>query len=102
METSLAVISVFTGIIALCNLVLLIGLAALALAVKRLLDKSVRPVIDEVSDTVRHVSGVVQHVSDSVAATNDVVQHTVAQPFIAIAGLAAGVGRAIETIMRRG
>lgn len=95
------VISVFTGIIALCNLILLIGLAALALTVKRLLDKSVRPVIDEVSDTVKLVNGVVEHVSSSVMATTDVVQHTVVQPFIAIAGLAAGVGRAIQTLSRR-
>lgn len=118
MESALVVIAVFTGIIALANLILLGGLAYLAITVKRTIDKSVKPVISEVEATVQKVNGLVENVgaraerildagedaaldvSKRVMSTAEIVDEVIKPPLISVAGLVAGISRAFETLRR--
>ena len=107
-STSLIVIAVFTGVIAVSNLVLLGGLAYLAIAVKKLVDTSVKPAIANVNSLVDKVEvkadrimdiseDTVRKVSGTVVATSDIVQDTVTSPLIGIASLLTGISKAVQT-----
>ncbi len=118
MELWQLLLVIFVGVIALSNLVLLGGLAFLAIAVRNLLNKSVQPALSEATHTIRNVNDIVERVerkaenildiseetarrvSGSVVAATDVVQHSVAQPFINLASVIAGINRAINTLRR--
>ena len=119
METALIVIAVFTGIIALSNLILLGGLAWLGMTVSRLINHSVRPTIRDIDRTIRKVHGfvdmaearaenvldiserTVREVSGRVVAASDMLEHAVTGPIIQASGFLAGVRRAVE-VWRRG
>ncbi len=118
MEVWQLLIAIFTGIIALSNLLLLGAIAYLAFTVKNLLTDSVQPAICEVTETIKTVNGMVERVeqkaenildiseetarrvSGSVVAATDLVQHSVAAPFINLASIMAGVSKAVETLRR--
>ncbi|MHB0912960.1 MAG: hypothetical protein ACYC2Y_05900 [Armatimonadota bacterium] len=115
METSVLLIAIFTGIIALANLLLLAGLAFLAFAVKKLIDQAVMPAVKEAKETVENLNEMVERVEQKaerimdigeetarrvgnrVVATSDVVQETVASPLINISSFITGIQRGIET-----
>ena len=118
MELWQLLLVIFTGVIALSSLVLLGGLAFLAVAARNVLTGSVQPAICEATNVIRNVNGFVdkaeqkaenildiseetaRRVSGSVVSTTDLVQHSVAQPFIGLASLLAGVNQAIKTLRR--
>lgn len=111
METSLILIAVFTGVIALSNLVLLGGLAYLAVTVKKLVDTSVKPTIENVNTLVDKVEDraermmdigedAVRKVSGTVVATTELVGDTVTSPMIGLSSLFAGVSKAVQTWLR--
>ncbi len=118
MTTSVLLIAIFTGVIALANVILLIGLAYLAVTVTKLLKKSVQPAMSEVTHTIRNVNDIVERVeqkaetilniseetarrvSGSVVATTEMVEHTVAQPFISLSSVIAGINKAVSTLRR--
>ena len=118
MTTSVLLIAIFTGVTALCNIILLIGLAYLAVTVTRLLNKSVQPALSEVTKTIRNVTELVERVeqkaenildiseetarrvSGSVVAATEVVEHSVAQPFINFSSIMAGISKAVWTLRR--
>lgn len=118
MELWQLLIVIFTGVIAFSSLVLLVGLAVLAFAVKSLVNNSVQPAVSEAANTIRNVNELVERVeekaenildiseetarriSGSVVAATDVVQHSVAEPFINLASLVAGISKAINTLRR--
>lgn len=111
-------LTVFVGIIAVSNLILLVGLALLAFSLKRLVDATVNPVVREVNATLRKVNALVDKVEDkterimdisedtvrrvsgSVVATTDVVENAIASPFIGISSLVTGVAKALEAWRR--
>jgi uncharacterized protein YoxC len=119
METSLILIAVFTGVIALSNLILLCGLAFLAIAVKRLLEKSVIPAASEAKSTIASVNDLVKNVeskaerimdigedaarkvSGKVATAADVAGETIAAPLIGISSALAGISKALEVLRSR-
>ena len=114
----MTLLNVFVGIIAFSNLILLVGLAYLAFAVKKLLDNSVQPVLKEAKSTINNVNTLVdkvenkterileisedtaRKVSGRVVATTDIVQDTITSPLINISSIVAGINRAF-TILRR-
>jgi uncharacterized protein YoxC len=118
MELWQLLIVIFTGLIALSNLLLLGAIAYLAFTVKSLLTDSVQPAICEATETIKRVNEMVERVeqkaenildiseetarrvSGSVLAATDVVQHSVAAPFINLASMVAGIRRAVETLRR--
>jgi len=111
METSVLLIAIFTGVIALSSLILLGGLAYLAVTVKKLIDTSVKPavanvksLVDKVEDSAERIMDVgedtVRKVSDTVVATTDMVQDTVASPLISFSSLLAGISKAVQTWRR--
>jgi len=109
---------ILVGIIAFSNLVLLGGLAYLAITVKRLVDTSVKPAIAEAASTVKTVNELadkveeraehildiseqtVRRVSGSVVATTDMVRHGVTSPLISVSSALAGVSRALGALKR--
>jgi len=104
----MTLLTVFVGIIAFSNLVLLIGLAVLAFSAKRLMDTSVRPLMDKVNalvDKVDDKTGKIMEigedtarkVSGSVVATSDTVEDAVVSPILGLSSLYAGISKAIET-----
>ena len=111
-------LTVFVGIIAVCNLILLVGLAALAVSLSRVVNKSLSPALSEVNATVKKVNALVDKVDDhvehmldisedtvrrvsgSVVATSDVVENAIASPFIGISSLMTGIARALEAWRR--
>ena len=104
----MTLLTVFVGIIAFSNLVLLIGLAVLAFSAKRLMDTSVRPLMDKVSALVDKVDDktekimeigedAARRVSGSVVATSDTVENAVVSPILSLSSLYAGISKAIET-----
>ncbi len=118
MELWQLLLVIFTGVIALSNVILLVGLAYLAVTVTRILNKSVSPALSEVKHTIRNVNDMVdkveqkaenildiseqtaRRVSGSVVAATDVVQHSVAEPFINLSSVIAGISRAWNTLRR--
>lgn len=106
-------LTIFVGIIAFSNLILLTGLAMLAFSVKKLLDDSVKPVLTEVKSTITDVNTMVhkiddkaekimtisqdtaQKVSEHVVSTSTIVMEAVNSPLINIAGAAAGIAKMI-------
>ena len=111
MEKSVLLIAIFTGVISLSNLILLGGLAYLAVNVKKLLDTSVKPtvanvksIVDKVEDSAERIMDIgedaVRKVSSTVAATTDVVQDTVTSPLISISSLFAGISKAMQVWRR--
>ena len=111
----MTLLTIFVGIIALSNLVLLVGLAVLAISVKRLVDTSVKPAISEVKSTIEGVNALVdkvggraeemmeigentaRKVSGTVVATTDMVQDTVTRPLVGLSSLFAGALKAWQT-----
>lgn len=109
-------LTVFVGIVALSNLILLSGLAYLAITIKRLIDTSIRPAMTEVNSAVKTVNELVdkvetkaehvldigeetvREVSGKVVATSDMVQHTVASPLIGISSFLTGLSKAISAL----
>ena len=107
--------TIFVGVIAFSNLVLLVGLAVLAFSIKRILDRSVKPAISQAESTIASVNSLVDKVEDRaedildigkdtvrqvssrVVATTDMVQHSVASPIISVSSLLAGISKALET-----
>lgn len=111
METSLVLMAIFTGIIALVNLILLGGLAYLAIAAKKFLDTSVKPtaarvdrLVGKVESGAEHIMNTgettVQKVSHTIIRTADMVQNTIASPLINISSLFAGMSEAWKTWRR--
>lgn len=118
MTTSVLLIAIFTGVIALSNVILLIGLAYMAVTVTKILRKSVRPAIAEVTHTIRNVNDIVERVeqkaetildiseqtarrvSGSVVATTEMVEHTVTEPLINLSSIVAGINKAVSTLRR--
>lgn len=110
----MTLLTVFVGVIALGNLVMLIAVAVMAWSVKRLVDKSVIPTMTEVKDTVKNVNRLVDkveekaehimqigertasEVSGKVVATTNMVEKSVTTPIITISGIIAGITRAVE------
>lgn len=106
-------LTVFVGIIAFSNLILLVGLALLALTTKRMLDESVKPVLTQVKTTITDVNSMVhkiddrtgeimeisrdtaQKVSNHITATTGIVSEAVNSPLLNLASLAAGVAKTI-------
>lgn len=111
----MTLLAIFVGVIALSNLVLLLGLAYLAITVKRLIDTSVKPAVSEAQCAIRDVNTIIdkvegtteqilnigeetaRKVSGTVVATTDVVQDTITSPLISISSLMAGISKAIQT-----
>jgi hypothetical protein len=111
-------LTVFVGIIAVCNLILLVGLAALAFSLSRVVNKSLNPTLAEVNATVKKVNTLVDKVDDhvehilevsettvrrvsgSVVATTDVVENAIASPFIGMSSLMTGIAKALEAWRR--
>lgn len=118
METSLLLIAIFTGVIALSNLILLGGLAYLAITASRLVGTEVKPVLADVRSTLRkvnetvdevetkteHIMGIgedtARKVSGRVVATTDVIQDAIIAPLVNISSILTGISRAIETLRR--
>ncbi len=112
-------LTVFVGIIAVSNLILLLAVALLAFSLKRVVDTSVTRTIKDVDATVKKVNtlvdkiddraerimeiseNTVRRVSGSVVATSDVVENAIASPFISISGLLTGISRAWEAWRRQ-
>ncbi|MHB1001208.1 MAG: hypothetical protein ACYC27_18350 [Armatimonadota bacterium] len=110
-------LTVFVGIIAFSNLILLVGLAFLAFTVKKLLDNSVQPVLSEVKSTINNVNSMVdkvenkaerimeisedtaRKVSGRVVATTNIVQESITTPLINISSVLTGISKAI-TVLR--
>lgn len=104
----MTLLTVFVGIIAFSSFVLLIGVAALAFSMKRLMDTDIKPLLDKANalmtkvdtkaetimdigeDTARKVSG-------AVAATTDTVEDAVVSPILGLSSLFAGITKAVET-----
>jgi uncharacterized protein YoxC len=107
-------LTVFVGIIAFSNVILLVGLAVLAFSLKRVVDDSISPALSEVNSTIKKVEGLVENVdvrtvrimdvaeetvrrvSGSVVATSDVVECAVVSPFITLSSVMAGISKARE------
>jgi hypothetical protein len=114
----MTLMTVFVGIIAFCSLVLLLAVAFLAMSMKKLLDSSVTPVLEDVKSTVDSVNKLVEtvdgkvdrilgvgedtvrKVSGRVVATSEVMQDTITTPLITLSSAVAGIAKAIETWRR--
>lgn len=114
----MTLLTVFVGIIALSNLILLVGLAMLAFSLKKVVDTSINPALREVNKTVKKVNALVDKIDDradrildisedtvrvvsgKVVATTDVVEHAVASPFISISSLVTGISKGLEAWRR--
>jgi hypothetical protein len=112
---AVTLLQVFVGIIAFCNLLLLVAIAVLALSAKRFIDTSATPAVSDVRNTIQSVNSMVdqvedkaerimciseetaQKLSDRVIATTDMVQESVTTPLINISSFVAGVTKAVET-----
>ncbi len=109
---------VFVGIIAFCNLLLLLSIAYMALSMGKLVRQSVMPAVDQVQRTVKNVDALVDRiegkaeeimnvgedtvrkVSDRVVATTDLAQGTITTPLITLSSVVAGISKAIQTWRR--
>jgi hypothetical protein len=105
---------VFVGIIAFCNLLLLVSIAVLALSVSRLVSKSVMPAVGEVQSTARKVNNLVDTVGDragrimdvgestvrqvsgKVVATTGLLENSAAAPIITLSSVIAGIARGFQ------
>ncbi len=110
---------VFVGIIALCNLLLLITVGYLAFMVRKLIVKSAQPAMAEVTSTIKSVNSFVEKVenrvdhmmeigestakkvSDKIIATADIIKHSISSPLISILSIITGVSRAISELKRK-
>jgi len=104
----MVLLTVFVGIIAFSSLVLLVGLATLAVSIKRLIDTSVKPAISNVNTLVDKVENraerimeisedTVRKVSGKAVAAADMVEDTVTTPLISLSSLVAGISKAVQT-----
>ena len=114
----MTLLTVFVGIIALSNLVLLAGIAFLAFGVKRLIDKSVRPAVSEAQSAIHNVNELVDNVegrterildigeetarkvSGTVVSTSDMIRSSITSPLISISSLFAGITEAVQACRR--
>ena len=107
----MTLLTVFVGIIAFSNLVLLLAIAYLAVAVKKLLDTSIKPTITSVNDLVGKVEDRAERIMDigedtarkvsgTVVATTDMVQNSITSPVISLSSMVAGISKAVATWRR--
>ena len=107
----MTLLTVFVGIIAFSNLVMFVAIAYLAVAVKKLLDTSVKPTIENVNKLVNKVEDKAERIMDigedtarkvsgTVVATTDMVQNTITSPMISFSSMVAGITKAVETWRR--
>ena len=100
-------LTVFVGIIAFSNLVLLVAVAALAIRMNSLVNTSVQPLMNKANalmDKVDDKTGKIleisedtaRKVSDSVVATSDTVEKAMVSPILGLSSLAAGLAKAFE------
>lgn len=110
----MTLLTIFLGIIALSNLLLMTTIAMLAFSLKKLMDTSVTSTISDVNSAVRNVNDMVdkietrvehimqigeqtaRQVSGKVVAATDVVEHSVTVPMVGISSILAGINRALE------
>ena len=110
----MALLTVFVGIIAFSNLLLLVAIAVLAFSLSKVMNTSVKPVLSEVQLTIKNVNELVgkvegradhimqigeqtaSKVSAKVVAASDIVEHTVTDRVMKITSLWAGISRAWE------
>ena len=114
----MTLLTVFVGVIAVCNIIVLVGTAVALFALKRLIDKPVRQAVCEAKTTIENVNKLVDTVEDrtqrildigeqtakkvsgNVMATSDVVRETITTPLISFSGLVAGITEAIQCCRR--
>jgi len=107
-------LTVFLGIIMVCQVILVVAIAALAFTLKKFLDTSAAPALSEVQHTVQTVNKAVdivedraerimdigedaaRRVSGKLAATTDSVENSISVSVISVWSLIAGVAKAIE------
>jgi len=110
----MALFTVFVGIIAFSNLLLLVAIGVLAFSLSKVMNTSVKPVLSEVQSTIKNVNELVgkvesradhimqigeqtaSKVSAKVVAASDIVEHTVTDRVVKITSLWAGISRAWE------
>jgi uncharacterized protein YoxC len=111
----MTLLTVFVGIIALCNLLVLVSISILAIVLARAVNTSVIPVVKEFQTTMKDLNKTLQRiesradtlmdvgedtirkVSLKVVATSDLVEQNVVKPVITVSSIAAGVSKAWET-----
>jgi uncharacterized protein YoxC len=109
-------LTVFVGIIAISNLILLTVLVALCFTVKRVINNAVKPAMDQLKTTVSDVDNMVKNidsrtvaimnitkdtadnVSSHIKKTTILVSEIVNPPLINIAGISAGIFKAISSL----
>ena len=114
----MTLLTVFVGVIALCNVVVLVGTAVALFALKRLIDKPVRQAVCEAKNTIRNVNKLIDTVEDrtarildiseqtarkvsgNVMATSEVVKETITSPLISFSSLVAGISEAVQSCRR--
>jgi uncharacterized protein YoxC len=107
-------LTVFVGIIAFCNILLLISIAFLVFSISRLVGRSVVPAVGEVQSTVKKVNGIMDNVGDraskimdigentarkvsgKVVATTGLLENTAAAPIISVSSIIAGITKAVQ------
>jgi hypothetical protein len=111
METLLLLMAIFLGVIAVANLILLGGLAYLAVTIKKLLETSVKPTVENVNSLVAKVENKADHimnvgvktaeqVSRTITKIADLVQQAVTPPLIKASSILAGISQAWKTWRR--
>ena len=114
----MTLLTVFIGVIAFCNFVVLVGTAVALFALKRLVDKPIRQAVCEAKSTIENVNKLVDTVEDraerildiseltakkvsgNVVATSEVVKETITSPLISFSSLVAGIFQAIQSCRR--
>lgn len=114
----MTLLTVFVGVIALCNVIALVGTAVALFALKRLIDKPVRQAVCEAKTTITNVNKLVdtveyrterildisektaRKVSGNVMATSDVVRETITSPLISFSSVVAGISEALKSCRR--
>ncbi|MFA6665634.1 MAG: hypothetical protein WCT06_03580 [Armatimonadota bacterium] len=110
----MTLLTVFVGIIAFCNILLLISIAFLVFSISRLVGRSVVPAVGEVQSTVKKVNGIMDNVGDraskimdigentarkvsgKVVATTGLLENTAAAPIISVSSIIAGITKAVQ------
>lgn len=114
----MSLLTVFVGIIAVCNVIVLVGTAVALFALRRLIDKPVRQAVCEAKNTIHNVNQLVDTVEDrterlldigeqtarkvsgNVMVTSDVVRKTITSPLISFSGLITGITEAVQYCRR--
>ena len=114
----MTLLTVFVAIIAVCNVIVLVGTAVALFALKRLVDKPVRQAVCEAKSTIENINKLVDTVEDrterildiseqtarkvsvNVMATSEVVKETITSPLISFSSIVAGVSEALKSCRR--